>query len=141
MTISKLRKRNKISSLLVYVLHKREIRHFHFVVVQKREKKCRKVWYTSEVVVCLLNLLFFWPSRCRPRRWILSSLLIVSKNVWRRRNNFGSILSFITAGNRETTAVRNGVNYNLIRYSLTILTASFILVLVFCEFTCWIHVH
>ena len=41
-TISKLRKRNKISSLLVYVLHKREIRHFHVVVVQKRERNVQK---------------------------------------------------------------------------------------------------
>ena len=38
-TIFKLRKRNKISSLLVYVLHKtREFRHFHVVIVQKRER-------------------------------------------------------------------------------------------------------
>ena len=40
--ISKLRKRNKISSLLVYVLHKHEIRHFHVVVVQKREGNLQK---------------------------------------------------------------------------------------------------
>ena len=34
-TILKFRKRNTISSLLVCVLHKHEIRHFHVVVVQK----------------------------------------------------------------------------------------------------------
>ena len=72
MTISKLRKRNKISSLLVYVLHKREIRHFHVLVVQKRERNVQK---SGKLLFCLLNLLFFLPSRCRPRRWILKSLM------------------------------------------------------------------
>ena len=42
MTISKLRKRSKISSLLVYVLHKRQIGHFHVLVVQKRERNVQK---------------------------------------------------------------------------------------------------
>ena len=54
---------------------KREIyRHFHVVVVQKRERN---------VQICVmhvrsLNLLFFWRSRCRPRRWILKSILTAS---------------------------------------------------------------
>ena len=75
MTISKLRKRNKISSLLLYVLHKREIRHFHVLVVQKWERNVQKsVVHVQSCYICLLNLLFFWPSRCRPRRWILKSL-------------------------------------------------------------------
>ena len=43
-TIAKLRKRNKISSLLVYALQsiKRKIRRFHFVVVQKQERNVPK---------------------------------------------------------------------------------------------------
>ena len=41
-TISKLRKRNWISSSLVTSPTKREIRHFHVVVVEKRAKKCKK---------------------------------------------------------------------------------------------------
>ena len=56
MTISKLRKRNKISSLLVYVLHKREVRHFHVLVVQKRERNVQKI---AKLLFCLLNLFFF----------------------------------------------------------------------------------
>ena len=75
MDISKLRKRNKISSLLVYVLHKREIRHFHALVVQKRERNVKKVWCTCEVVVLLIKPIVFLPSRCRPRGWILKSVM------------------------------------------------------------------
>ena len=41
-TISKYSKRNKILSLLVYVVHKTEIRHVYVVVVQKRAQKCTK---------------------------------------------------------------------------------------------------
>ena len=41
-TIFKFRKQNKISSLPVYVLHKHEIRHFHVVVVQKRQRNVQK---------------------------------------------------------------------------------------------------
>ena len=75
MTISKLRKRNKISSLLVYVLHKREIRHFYVLVVQKTGKKCtKKCGALAKLLFCSFNL-FFWPSRCRPRRCILKSLM------------------------------------------------------------------
>ena len=47
---------------------KREIRHFHVVVVQKRERNVKKVWCTCEVVVLLINpIVFFWRSRCCPR--------------------------------------------------------------------------
>ena len=42
--------------MLVYVLHKREIRHFHALVVQKRERNVKKVWCTCEVVVLLIKL-------------------------------------------------------------------------------------
>ena len=57
-TISKLRKRNKISLLLVYVLHK--ISHFHVIVVQKMGMKCtRRCDACSKLLFCLLNLLFF----------------------------------------------------------------------------------
>ena len=41
-TISKFIKRRKILSLLVYVLPKREIRHFHVVVVQWRQRNIQK---------------------------------------------------------------------------------------------------
>ena len=55
---------------------KREIRHFHVVVVQKREtnvqKKCDA---RAKLLFCLLNFSFFLPSRYRPRRLILKSLL------------------------------------------------------------------
>ena len=35
----------------------------------------KKAWCTCKALFCLLNLLFFWRSRCRPRLWILKSLL------------------------------------------------------------------
>ena len=40
----------------------------------------KKVWCICEVVFCLLSLLFFLRSRCRPRRWILKSLLSSSSS-------------------------------------------------------------
>ena len=35
----------------------------------------KKVWCTCEVVVLLIKPIVFWRSRCRPRRWILKSLM------------------------------------------------------------------
>ena len=35
----------------------------------------KKVWCTCEVVVLLIKPFVFWPSRCRPCRWILKSLM------------------------------------------------------------------
>ena len=35
----------------------------------------KKVWCTCEIAVLLIKpIVFFWRSRCRPRRWILKSL-------------------------------------------------------------------
>ena len=51
---------------------KREIRHFHIVVVQKRERNIQKKCDArAKLLFCFSNLLFLWRSRCRPRRWIL----------------------------------------------------------------------
>ena len=36
----------------------------------------KKVWSTCEVVVLLIKPIAFWRSRCRPRRWILTSIMI-----------------------------------------------------------------
>ena len=41
-TALKFRKRKKISSSLVYVLQKREIRHFHVVVEQQQQRNVQK---------------------------------------------------------------------------------------------------
>ena len=57
-TIFKFRKRNKSSSLLVYVLYKHEIRHFHVVVVKKQQRNVQKSVMHVQLF-CLLNLLFF----------------------------------------------------------------------------------
>ena len=46
--------------MLVYVLHKREISHFHALVVQKRERNVKKVWCTCEVVVLLIKPIVFF---------------------------------------------------------------------------------
>ena len=46
------------------------------VVVQKRERNIQKKCDArAQLLFCLLNLLFLWRSRCRPRRWILKSLM------------------------------------------------------------------
>ena len=49
----------------------REIRHFHVVVVQWRQRNVQKC-----VLFCWLNLLLLWRSHCRRRRRILRSLLL-----------------------------------------------------------------
>ena len=56
-TTSKLRKRNKISSLLVYVLHKTRNQAFSRRSRAKTGMKCTKK--RDAPAFCLLNLLFF----------------------------------------------------------------------------------
>ena len=74
--ISKLRKWNKISSFLVYVLHKTRNKAFSRRGRAKMGKKyTKKCDARAKLLFCLLNLLFFWRSRCRQRRWILSSII------------------------------------------------------------------
>ena len=41
----------------------------------------KKSWCTCKVVVLLINLLFFWRSRYRPRCWILKSLISQSPQM------------------------------------------------------------
>ena len=54
---------------------KREIRHFHVVVVQRRQRNVQKS--VQSCYFANLNLLVYsGPSRCRRRRLCLSSLLI-----------------------------------------------------------------
>ena len=43
---------------------KREIRHFHVVVVQNGKEMYKKVWCTCEVVVFLIKPIVLWRSRC-----------------------------------------------------------------------------
>ena len=60
MTIFKLRKRKKISLLLVYVPSlKHGIRYFHVEVVQKQERKVQKRVMQVKVVVLLIKPLTF----------------------------------------------------------------------------------
>ena len=55
-------KRKNILSLLVYVLHETcEIRHFHVVVVQGRQRNiCKKAWCTCKVVVLPCQAIAFF---------------------------------------------------------------------------------
>ena len=72
MTIFKLGKRNKISSLLVYVLYKTRNKAFLRRGHAKMGKKCtKKRDARAKLLFCLLNLLIFGPSQCSPPRWIL----------------------------------------------------------------------
>ena len=57
---------------------KREIRHFHVEVVKRRERNLQKAWCTCKVVVLLIKPIAFRCFRWRRRRWILSSLMVLS---------------------------------------------------------------
>ena len=55
---------------------KREIRHFHVVVVQRRQRNVQKsVMHVQSCCFTNRTLSLFWRSRCRRRRRCLSSLL------------------------------------------------------------------
>ena len=57
---------------------KREIRHFHVVVVQRRQRNLQKSMIRGQSCCFTnLNLLLFSRSRCRRRRRCLSSLLLI----------------------------------------------------------------
>ena len=59
---------------------KREIRHFHVVVVHRREQKCSKiVMHVQSCCFANLNLLVFCRSCCRLRRCCLSSLIVLTQ--------------------------------------------------------------
>ena len=65
-TVFKFRERNKISSLLVYVLHKLRNWAFSRRNRAKTAKKCSKKRAACvKLLFFLLNLLFFRHSRCR----------------------------------------------------------------------------
>ena len=74
-TIAKCRKREFRGRLCTSSVQ-REIRHFHVVVVQWRQKKCtKKRDARAKLLFWLLNLLLLWSARSRRRRRILRSLL------------------------------------------------------------------
>ena len=61
---------------------KREIRHFHVEVVQKQERNVQKnVMHVQSCCLLIKSFVFFSRSRCRPRRWILKSLISFTINV------------------------------------------------------------
>ena len=71
------------TTLLVYVLHKTRNKAFPRRSRVKTVKKCtKKVWCTCKVVVLLIKPIVFLPSRCRPRRWILKSLISEPIERW-----------------------------------------------------------
>ena len=59
---------------------KREIRQFHVVVVQRRQRNVQKsVMHVQSCCFACLNLLLFCRSRCRRRRRCVNSLLFHSR--------------------------------------------------------------
>ena len=82
-------KRKKILSLLVYVLHETcEIRHFHVVVVQWRQRNiCKKAWCTCKVVVlpCQAIAFFTFSSPLHLK------LPIIYDTLWSVRNRIFSV--------------------------------------------------
>ena len=95
--ISKFKRRNKISSLLVYVLHKTRnwafSRRSRAKTGEEMYKKSVMQDALAKLLFCYKNLLFFWRSRCRPRLWILKSLMT---RVHARRSLFGTTAATAT---------------------------------------------
>ena len=89
-TALKLRKRRTVSSSLVYVLHKHEVRHFHVVVVQKQQtEKCtKKRDARANLLFCSINLLLFSRSRCRRRLRSKNSVIIPMTSVLTLKYDF-----------------------------------------------------
>ena len=69
-------RKDKESRLVFTSSKKREIRHFHVVVVQWRQRNVQKsVMHVQSCCFVNLNLLLLCSSRCRCRRRCLSSLM------------------------------------------------------------------
>ena len=82
-TISKLRKRYKISSLLVYVLLKTRNKAFPRRCRVKTRKKCtKKVWCTCEVVVLLIKPFVFFTFSLPSASLDLKSPYCFSTGTW-----------------------------------------------------------
>ena len=71
-------KERKVFVSCVHDLDKREIRHFHVVVVQRQQRNVQKSMIRGQSCCLInLNLLLFSRSCCRRRRRCLSSLLLI----------------------------------------------------------------
>ena len=81
-TISKLIKRKKIMSLMFTFFTKREIRHFHVVVVQWRLRNVQKAWCTCKIVVFSCQAIPFFT---------FSSPLLFYDTLWSVRNRIFSV--------------------------------------------------
>ena len=84
---------------------KREIRQFHVVVVQRRQRNVSKnVMHVQSCCFACLNLLLFCRSRCRRRRRCINSLFVIGGGCpkWK---------PLVTGGTRPTTseAVANSI--------------------------------
>ena len=91
-SVSKFRKTKNFTSST-----KREIRHFHVVVVQRRQRNVQKrVMHAQSSCFTNLNLLLFSPSRCRRgrRHRCLSSL--ISINLYRTKDSLCSYENFLS---------------------------------------------
>ena len=84
--------KEKQSRCLVFTSStKREIRHFHVVVVQRRQRNVQKsVMHVQSLCFAYLHLLLFCRSRCRHRRRCLSSLMFLDRDVkcWKKSMGF-----------------------------------------------------
>ena len=105
--ISKFRKRNKISSLLVYVLHKTGNYSFSPRSRAKTAKKCtKKCDGRAKLLLCLTNLLFF-DVLVATRRWILKSLMRLRAPASRKLDctarfiTMTIVLSCVRLGNKQ----------------------------------------
>ena len=91
-----IRVQEKKKKVVVVCSTKREIRHFHVVVVQRRQRNVQKgVLYVQSCCFAIINLLLFCRSRCRRRRRCLSSSQTDTWTHLKRPNNIGSVSQIV----------------------------------------------
>ena len=91
--------------MLVHVLHKTQNYAFSRRSRAKTGKKCtKKCDARAKLLFCLFNLLFFWRSRCRSRRWILQKKVSIECSHSRGQH----LCKFI--GTKESVSIRKEFN-------------------------------
>ena len=103
---------------------KREIRQFHVVVVQRRQRNVQKsVMHVQSCCFANLNLLLFCRSRCRRRRRCLSSLMDTEKakeSVRIKRVEFReNVRAYFHQGGTRNTFRNKEVSLRIKRVSVT----------------------
>ena len=114
---------------------KREFRHFHLVVGQRRLRNVQKsVMHVQSCCFANQTYCFFCRSRCRPRRRCLSSLLLLQRRlcggrpeavaeVWKIKNAYALVLY-----HKVVFCKGNGDQASIVAVSLVICTSRVVFV-------------